>query len=196
MRRESVVKRKTKETDIEVKLNIDGKGEIKVETGIPFLNHMLDLFGKHGYFDLEILARGDLEVDAHHTIEDVGICLGQAFRQALGDKKGINRYGFAIVPMDEALVLASVDISGRASLTYEVNVPIELIGTFDTSLVHEFMHAFVNHAAITLHLKSLAGINSHHIFEAAFKALTKALDMATIIDLRRAEEVPSTKGEI
>lgn len=196
MKRESVINRKTKETNIEVELNLDGTGKTEIETGIPFLNHMLDLFGKHGLFDLKVTAQGDLDVDSHHTVEDVGICLGQTLRQALGDKKGINRYGFAIVPMDEALALASIDISGRASLVYEVDAPIELIGTFDTSLVHEFMHAFVNHAAITLHLKSLAGKNSHHILEAIFKALARALDMATAIDARRADEVPSTKGEI
>ncbi|MDI6690102.1 MAG: imidazoleglycerol-phosphate dehydratase HisB [Actinomycetota bacterium] len=196
MERTSTVKRETKETSINISLDIDGKGLSKIDTGIPFLDHMLELFAKHGLFDLTIEARGNLHIDAHHTIEDVGICLGQAFRQCLGDKKGIRRFGFSIVPMDEALVLTSLDISGRSRLFYDVELPMEAIGNFDVSLIHEFFHAFVNHSAITLHIKVLFGKNTHHIIEAIFKSLGTALDMATAIDPRRMEEVPSTKGQL
>lgn len=193
--RESSIKRHTKETNIDLTLKLDGKGKSQVETGIPFLNHMLELLTKHGLFDLEIKAKGDLEVDAHHTVEDVGIALGEAFRKSLGDKKGIKRFGSSIMPMDEALALVSLDISGRSHLIYDVKLPKEAIGTFDTALTHEFLHAFVNHAAVTLHIKLLDGENTHHIIEAIFKGLAKALDAATTID-PRVEDIPSTKGKL
>lgn len=191
--RQAVIKRKTKETNITVELNLDGQGRYEIETGLPFFNHMLELFSRHGLFNLKVFAQGDLEVDAHHTVEDVGICLGQAFKKALGEKKGISRYGHALLPMDEALVLVAADVSGRGQLFYQVDLPIELIGSFDTTLVKEFWQAFVNHAEVTLHLKSLSGYNSHHIIEAVFKGAAKALDAATMID-GRSDEVPSTKG--
>ena len=193
--RTAVVKRETKETTIEVVLGLDGRGETDIETGIPFLDHMLDLLGRHSLCDLKIKAKGDLEVDAHHTVEDVGICLGQAFRQSLGDKKGIRRFGSSTVPMDESLVLVAVDISGRGHLIYDAEIPSEMLGTFDTSLVIEFLHAFVNHAAITLHVRLITGRNTHHKIEAVFKALARVLDIATSID-PRVGEVPSTKGQI
>ncbi len=191
----AVIKRETKETAIEVSLNLDGKGETHIETGMPFLNHMLDLLGTHSLYDLKIQATGDLEVDYHHTVEDVGICLGQTFRKSLGEKKGIRRFGFSIVPMDESLALVAADISGRGHLIYDVDMPAEMLGTFDTSLVLEFFHAFVNHAAITLHIRLITGRNTHHKIEAIFKALAKALDMATSVD-SRTEEIPSTKGQL
>lgn len=194
-RRTSSVKRKTKETNIEVSLNIDGKGKAEVETGVPFLNHMLDLLAKHGMFDLTLQAKGDLEVDAHHTVEDVGICLGQAFRQALGEKVGITRFGFSIMPMDEALSIVALDVSGRSHLVYDVKLPYEEVGGFDTTLVVEFLHAFVNHTAITLHIKLMSGDNVHHMIESIFKGLAKALDAAVAVD-PRIEGVPSTKGRL
>jgi len=193
--REAIVKRKTKETEVTVELNLDGQGRYEIETGLPFFNHMLELFSRHGLFNLKVLAQGDLEVDAHHTVEDVGICLGQAFKKALGAKKGISRYGHALLPMDEALLLVAVDVSGRGQLFYQVDLPVELIGSFDTTLVKEFWQAFVNQAEVTLHLKSLSGYNTHHIIEAVFKGAAKALDAATQID-SRSEEVPSTKGNL
>lgn len=193
--RTAEVHRKTAETSIEISLNLDGKGEVEVETGIPFLNHMVALLGKHALVDIVVRAKGDLDVDPHHTVEDVGICLGQAFRQALGSKEAIRRYGFSIMPMDEALVIASLDISGRPHLVYDVQVPAELIGSYDTGLTVEFLHAFVNHAAITLHFKMLSGRNAHHVIEAIFKGLAKALDMAIRTD-ERVLGVPSTKGEL
>lgn len=189
------VKRETKETQINLSLNLDGKGEVEVATGIPFLDHMLDLLAKHALFDLHLQAKGDLEVDAHHTVEDVGICLGQAFRKCLGEKEGIRRFGYSILPMDEALSIVAVDISGRAHLVYEVELPQEVIGNFDVDLVHEFFHAFVNHAAITLHIRLLAGSNAHHMVEAIFKGLAKALEQAVTLN-PRFEGVPSTKGQI
>ncbi len=195
MVRSSTIKRKTKETDIQIELKIDGQGKSDVSTDIPFLDHMLDLMTKHGLFDLKIQAKGDLEVDAHHTVEDVGICLGQAFRIGLKDKKGIKRFGYSLIPMDEALAMISVDISGRPHLFFEADIPAERIGNFDTSLVIEFFHALVNHFAITLHIKLLAGRNAHHCIEAIFKGLAKAIDMATQVD-SRVEDVPSTKGQI
>ncbi|MDO8886635.1 imidazoleglycerol-phosphate dehydratase HisB [Candidatus Oleimmundimicrobium sp.] len=195
MVRNSTITRKTKETDIQIELNVDGQGKADISTDIPFFDHMLDLLARHGLFDLEIKAKGDLEVDAHHTVEDVGICLGQAFRASLEDKKGIRRFGYSLVPMDEALVMTSVDISGRPHLFFDVDIPAEYIGNFDTSLVIEFLHAFVNHFAITLHVKLLSGKNVHHCIEAVFKGLARAIDMATQID-SRIKGVPSTKGEI
>jgi imidazoleglycerol-phosphate dehydratase len=195
MERIATIKRRTEETNVEIVLNLDGCGEYEIQTGIPFLNHMLSLLAKHGLFDLKIKARGDLEVDAHHTVEDVGICLGQAFRKALGEKRGIKRFGQSIVPMDEALALVSVDISGRPHLVYDVEMPAKTIGSFDSALTVDFLHAFVNHAAMTLHIRMLSGRNAHHIIEAIFKALAKALEMAAEVNPRVAG-VPSTKGEI
>jgi imidazoleglycerol-phosphate dehydratase len=195
MERIATIKRRTEETNVEIVLNLDGCGEYEIQTGIPFLNHMLSLLAKHGLFDLKIRARGDLEVDAHHTVEDVGICLGQAFRKALGEKRGIRRFGQSIVPMDEALALVSVDISGRPHLVYDVEMPAKTIGSFDSALTVDFLHAFVNHAAMTLHIRMLSGRNAHHIIEAIFKALAKALEMAAEVN-PRVVGVPSTKGEI
>lgn len=193
--RTATIKRVTKETSIEVKLNLDGQGGAKIETAIPFFNHMLELFAKHGLFDLDLKAQGDLEIDAHHTIEDIGICLGQAFKQALDDKKGIERFADSIVPMDESLVLAALDLSGRPYLQFDVEVPVELIGTYDTALTVEFLQAFVNEAGLTLHLKLLAGRNAHHIIEAIFKGLALALRRAIKVD-RKVKGVPSTKGTL
>lgn len=193
--RSSSIKRKTEETQIELDLNLDGSGTSSVDTGVPFLDHMLDSLARHGRFDLNVSAKGDLEVDPHHTIEDVGIALGQVFRRTLGEKKGIVRFGSSLMVMDEALALVALDISGRSQLEWDVDIPAEMIGTFDTDLTHEFMHAFVNHAAMTLHVKILAGTNAHHMVEAIFKGLACSLDMATTKD-PRSEEVPSTKGEI
>ena len=193
--RKAIIKRDTKETAIEIFFAPDGAGKTEIDTGVPFFDHMLDLLGRHGLFDLKIKAKGDLEVDAHHTVEDVGICLGQAFRQSLGDMRGIARFGSAIVPMDESLVLVAIDISGRGHLVYDADVPSEMLGTFDTSLVIEFLHAFINHAAITTHIRLITGRNTHHKIEAVFKALARALDQATAIDPRVAE-VPSTKGRL
>lgn len=191
--REKRIKRQTKETKIDLNLNIDGTGQVSVETGLPFLNHMLKLLGKHARFDLTIEAQGDLEVDAHHTVEDVGIALGQSLRQALGDREGIYRFGYSLVPMDEALAMVSVDISGRPYLSYDVKLPAEKLGTFDVDLFVDFFHAFVNHAAITLHIKSLSGRNAHHIIEAVFKGLAKSLQMAME---QKGGGVPSTKGKL
>ena len=174
---------------------LDGSGTARVDTGVPFLNHMLDAFARHGFFDLTVQARGDLDIDAHHTVEDVGIVLGQALAEALGDKSGINRYGSSALPMDEALVLAAVDISGRGQLHYAVDLPIEIIGTFDTTLAKEFLVALATNAGITLHVRSLAGENAHHVIEAAFKAVARALAQAVALDSRVAG-VPSTKGAL
>ncbi|GAB4288785.1 MAG: imidazoleglycerol-phosphate dehydratase HisB [Coriobacteriia bacterium] len=193
--RTAEITRATSETDITVRLGLDGDGSTDVATGVPFFDHMLEALGRHGLFALAVRAEGDLEVDAHHTVEDVGICLGQAFAEALGDKRGITRFGSAAVPMDEALVLAAVDISGRGHVTYEVAVPIEIIGTFDTTLAKEFVTAFATNAGVTVHLHSLAGENAHHIIEAAFKALARALREACDLDAR-VTGVPSTKGAL
>jgi imidazoleglycerol-phosphate dehydratase len=193
--RSATVERTTAETDITLTLELDGEGVTKVATGVPFFDHMLEAFGRHGLFDLVVEATGDLAVDAHHTVEDVGICLGTAFARALGDKRGIRRFGSVFVPMDEALVLAAVDISGRGQLHYDVAVPIELIGTFDTTLAREFMIALAANAGITVHVMAFAGENAHHIIEAAFKALARALAEAVEID-PRVTGVPSTKGSL
>lgn len=193
--RTAEITRATSETDITVRLGLDGDGSTDVATGVPFFDHMLEALGRHGLFALAVRAEGDLEVDAHHTVEDVGICLGQAFAEALGDKRGITRFGSAAVPMDEALVLAAVDISGRGHVTYEVAVPIEIIGTFDTTLAKEFVTAFATNAGVTVHLHSLAGENAHHIIEAAFKALARALREACDLD-ERVTGIPSTKGAL
>ncbi|RJQ33011.1 MAG: imidazoleglycerol-phosphate dehydratase HisB [Actinobacteria bacterium] len=195
MARQATIKRETMETQINVELNIDGSAKYKIETRIPFLNHMLELFAKHGLFDLTISAKGDLDVGGHHTVEDVGISLGQAFRRALGEKKQIKRYGYSLLPMDESLAMVALDLAGRSHLVFEAPLPKENIGGFDTSLVTEFLHAFVNHAAMTLHVRLLSGKDTHHMIEAIFKAMARAMDMATQID-ERIEGVPSTKGSM
>ena len=184
----------TNETDIRLKLSVDGQGAYSVDTGCGFLNHMLELFTRHGGFNLELSCRGDVEVDDHHTVEDVGIALGQAFVKALGDKRGITRYGSMLLPMDEALVLCALDISGRAFLNYQVSLPTEKIGTFDTQLVEEFFAAFSRSLGLTLHLNQMAGTNSHHIAEACFKGFGRALAQACAIDEKRKFDIPSTKG--
>ena len=192
--RVSEIKRTTKETDVDLKLSLDGKGNSDINTGCGFLDHMLTLFSKHSRFDLEIKCKGDVDVDYHHTVEDVAICLGKAFFEALGDKKGIKRYGSITLPMDEALILVAVDISGRDYLAYGLDIPSYKVGDFDTELCEEFMKALVRESKITLHIRQLAGSNSHHIIEGAFKALGRALAMATEIDAKFSNEVPSTKG--
>ena len=186
--------RKTNETDITLSLNLDGKGESNINTGVGFLDHMLTLFAKHGKFDLEVECKGDIQVDDHHSVEDIGICLGEAFREALSDKKGICRYGSLILPMDEALILAATDLSGRSYLGFEVNLPSKKVGTFDTELVEEFFLSFVRTAGLNLHVKSLSGSNTHHIIEGAFKAVARALREAVKIDPDFKDEIPSTKG--
>lgn len=192
--RSSKIQRTTKETDILVELDLDGTGVTDIATGVPFFDHMLDAFGRHGLFDLTVHAKGDIEVDAHHTVEDVGIVLGQAFAEALGDRKGIVRYGSILLPMDETLVMAAVDISGRGQLHYAMDLPIEIIGTFDTTLAEEFWIAFASNMGVTLHIRSVCGRNSHHLIEASFKAATRALMEAVSINPRIADQVPSTKG--
>ncbi|MBQ8623033.1 MAG: imidazoleglycerol-phosphate dehydratase HisB [Oscillospiraceae bacterium] len=192
--REAKIVRKTNETDISLYLNLDGKGESMIDTGCGFLDHMLTLFSRHARFDLSVKCVGDSHVDWHHTVEDVGICLGQALKQALGDMKGITRYGFMILPMDETLILSSVDISGRAQLCYGLNIPTQKVGEFDTELTEEFMLAFVRNANLTLHLKQLDGKNSHHIIEGTFKSLARSLKQAVKIDKEAENEIPSTKG--
>ncbi len=192
--RASEIKRKTAETDIALKLTLDGKGESKIDTGCGFLNHMLTLFAKHARFDLDVYCKGDSDVDFHHTVEDVGICLGKAFFEALGDKKGIKRYADKVIPMDEALILTAVDISGRDYLGYALDIPSYRVGEFDTELCEEFFKAFVREAKLTLHVRQLAGTNSHHIIEGAFKAFGRTLSEASEIDVRFADEIPSTKG--
>ncbi|MBQ3316937.1 MAG: imidazoleglycerol-phosphate dehydratase HisB [Spirochaetales bacterium] len=192
--RESEIKRKTAETDISLSLCVDGTGKAEISTGIGFLDHMLTLFARHGRFDLCITCKGDICVDDHHSTEDIGIALGQALRQALGDKKGICRYGDIILPMDEALILASVDISGRGMLCLSAEFRTEKIGTFDTELVEEFFQAFAANAGITLHIRQLDGRNSHHIAEGMFKAVARAMRKAVSIDEAARDEIPSTKG--
>lgn len=192
--RTASVHRITGETDVEVSLNLDGEGRCKSSTGIPFLDHMLHQISSHGLVDLEIQATGDLEIDDHHTNEDVGITLGQALSKALGDRKGIVRFGHFFVPLDEALVQVTLDFSGRPHLSYGLNLPSERVGSYDTQLVREFFVAVVNHSQMTLHIRQLDGINSHHIIEATFKAFARALRMAIEIDPRRAHLIPSSKG--
>lgn len=194
--RTSVIKRKTNETDIELTLTLDGKGSSDVKTGCGFLDHMLTLLAKHAHFDLGVKCVGDVYVDYHHTVEDVAICLGKAFSEALGDKKGIIRYADKTIPMDEALILVATDISGRDYLGYALDIPSYRVGDFDTELCEEFMKAFVREAKITLHVRQLAGTNSHHIIEGAFKALGRVLAEAVKIDPDFADEIPSTKGTI
>lgn len=194
--RTAEVRRDTKETQIRVRVNLDGAGRSKLETGIPFLEHMLDQVARHGMIDLEIDAKGDLHIDAHHTVEDIGITLGQAVAKALGDKAGIRRYGHAYVPLDEALSRVVVDFSGRPGLEYHVPYTRGLIGEFDVDLVHEFFQGFVNHAQATLHVDNLRGVNAHHQCETVFKAFARALRMAAEADSRAAGAVPSTKGTL
>ena len=186
--------RKTAETDIMLTLNLDGTGVKNISTGCGFLDHMLTLFAAHGKFDLSVECHGDTHVDDHHTVEDVGICLGKAFAQALGDKKGITRYGFFILPMDEALILSAVDISGRSHLGYDLRIPTQKIGNFDTELIEEFFLGFVRSCPMSLHLKKMEGANSHHIAEGAFKSLARSLKAAVAIDPTAPNAVPSTKG--
>ena len=192
--RTSEISRVTAETDIRLSLDIDGSGTSDIDTGVGFLDHMLTLFARHARFDLYVKAKGDVYVDDHHTVEDVGIVLGQAFAEAVGDKKGICRYGNCILPMDEALILCAVDISGRDYLGYSLEIPTEKVGTFDTELAEEFWISFVRNSRITLHMQQLAGKNSHHIIEGAFKAAARALKQAVSIDSAYADEIPSTKG--
>ena len=192
--RRAEIARKTAETDIKIRLGIDGKGEGVISTGVGFLDHMLTLFSRHGKFDLDVSCIGDTYVDDHHSTEDIGIVLGQAFRQALGDKKGIFRYGDIILPMDEALILVSVDVSGRGMLCYRADFRTEKIGTFDTELVEEFFIAFASNAGITLHIKQLDGRNSHHIAEGMFTAVARALRKAVDVDPSAKDAIPSTKG--
>lgn len=190
--RTAEITRNTAETNISLKVNLDGTGKTEVGTGVGFLNHMLTLFAVHGKFDLEVRCVGDTDVDDHHSVEDVGICLGQAFRQALGDKRGITRYGSFLLPMDEALILAAVDISGRSSLNDALEIPTEKIGSFDTELVEEFFLGFTRSCPMSLHLRKLAGTNSHHIVEGAFKAFGRAMKAAVALD--GTDKIPSTKG--
>ena len=192
--RTAEISRDTKETKIKLKLSLDGSGNSDIDTGIGFMDHMLTLFAKHGRFDLTVKCDGDTYVDDHHSTEDIGICLGKAFAKALGDKAGIYRYGDIALPMDEALILAAVDISGRSYLGYALEIPTEKVGSFDTELVEEFWIAFTSNAGLDLHLRQLAGKNSHHIIEGAFKAAGRALRKAVAIDPDFADEMPSTKG--
>lgn len=188
------INRTTAETDIELSINLDGAGDSDIDTGVGFLDHMLTLFARHSRFNLSVRCDGDTYVDDHHSVEDIGICLGKAFEQALGEMRGINRYGHIILPMDEALILCSVDISGRAYLSFEADFASEKIGMFDTELIEEFMEAFVRSSNITLHIKQLSGKNSHHIAEGIFKALARTLRAAAAIDESIGDEIPSTKG--
>jgi imidazoleglycerol-phosphate dehydratase len=195
MSRKASIERVTKETRIRLSLDLDGKGKAKICTSVPFLDHMLDLFTRHGLFDMEVEAKGDIDIDFHHTVEDIGIVLGQAFREALGDKKGIRRYGQATVPMDETLAAVAIDLSGRPYLVYNVRIPKVKIGEFDVELVREFFQAFVNNCGANLHVNVMYGENVHHILEACFKAAARALDQATQMD-QRIEGVLSTKGKL
>ncbi len=188
------INRTTAETDIELSINLDGTGDSDIDTGVGFLDHMLTLFARHSRFNLSVRCDGDTYVDDHHSVEDIGICLGKAFEQALGEMRGINRYGHIILPMDEALILCAADISGRACLSFEADFTSEKIGMFDTELIEEFMEAFVRSSNITLHIKQLSGKNSHHIAEGIFKALARTLRTAAAIDESIGDEIPSTKG--
>ena len=192
--RSAEIKRKTAETDICLTLDIDGSGRCKIDSGVGFLDHMLTLFAKHSRFDLELTCKGDTCVDDHHSVEDIGICLGEAFCRALGEKRGIMRYGSTILPMDEALILSAVDLSGRSQLVYMLDIPTERVGDFDTELCEEFWLGFVRRAECALHLRSLAGHNSHHIIEGAFKSAARSLRQAVSLDPAYAGDIPSTKG--
>ncbi len=188
------INRKTNETDISLKINIDGKGENKINSGCGFLDHMLTLFARHARFDIELTCKGDTYVDYHHTVEDIGIVLGKALSEALGDMKGITRYGSMLLPMDESLIMSAVDISGRPHLEYSLEIPTSKVGDFDTELVEEFFLGFVRNAKLTLHLKKISGSNSHHIIEGAFKSVARSLKTAVAIEKEYANEIPSTKG--
>ena len=192
--RTAEIRRKTAETDIQLDLNIDGSGKSEISTGVGFLDHMLTLFSRHGRFDLNLVCKGDVDVDDHHSVEDIGICLGKAFAEAAGDMRGIKRYGNMILPMDETLILCAVDISGRSYLNFSLDIPTEKVGTFDTELAEEFFQAFVRNFPITLHIKQLEGKNSHHIIEGTFKAFGRAMKNAIEKDIKYADEIPSTKG--
>ncbi len=192
--RQATVNRKTAETDIALTLNLDGSGKSTIDTGVGFLNHMLTLFASHGRFDLTVRCVGDIDVDDHHTVEDIGIALGTAFCDALGDKRGIHRYGDTALPMDETLILSAVDFSGRDFLGFALDIPTEKVGTFDTELVEEFWLGFVRQAHCALHLRSLCGKNAHHIIEGAFKSVARSLRQAVAIDAEFKDEIPSTKG--
>lgn len=192
--RKAEIKRKTNETDIYAEINLDGRGEGKIHTGIGFLDHMLTLFARHGRFDLTVKCTGDLQVDGHHTVEDVGICLGKVFLQAVGEKRGICRYGFTVLPMDEALILTAVDLSGRAYLGYGLDIRAGKVGDFDTELAEEFFYAFVRSTECTLHVKQLSGSNAHHIIEGAFKSFARSLRSAVATESGFEDEIPSTKG--
>ncbi len=194
--RQAEIRRTTRETDISLALNLDGRGNADIDTGCGFLNHMLELLAFHGSFDLAVRCKGDTQVDDHHTVEDVGIALGQAFFNALGEKKGIMRYGNFLLPMDEALVMVALDLSGRDYLGYQVNIPTQKVGTFDTELVKEFMLAFTRTLRATLHFNQMAGENSHHIIEAMYKGLGRALRQAVAIDPTRLDSAPSSKGTL
>lgn len=194
--RTAEITRKTNETDIFLVLSLDGTGKSDIHTGCGFLDHMLTLFASHGRFDLTVHCKGDTYVDYHHTVEDIGIALGDAFRQALSDMRGIYRYGSFLLPMDEALIMTAVDISGRAHLSYGLDIPAQKVGDFDTELTKEFFLGFIRHAAVTLHIRQLAGTNSHHIIEGAFKSAARSLAAAVKIDGTRIDEIPSTKGVI
>lgn len=195
MIRESIVERKTNEVEVYVKINIDGEGKYKIDTGIPFFNHMLEQLAKHGLFDIEISAKGDTEIDFHHTVEDVGIALGEAFNQALGDKKGINRYGFSSIPFDETLSSSSLDLSGRPFFIFKVEMPSTKVGEFDVELTREFFQSFTNNLKANIHIETKYGTNNHHIIESIFKSIAKSLDVATTYDLR-SNSIPSTKGNL
>lgn len=192
--RTAEIRRKTAETDIQLDLNIDGSGKSEISTGVGFLDHMLTLFSRHGRFDLNLVCKGDVDVDDHHSVEDIGICLGKAFAEAAGDMRGIKRYGSMILPMDETLILCAVDISGRSYLNFGLDIPTEKVGTFDTELAEEFFQAFVRNFPITLHIKQLEGKNSHHIIEGTFKAFGRAMKNTIEKDIKYADEIPSTKG--
>lgn len=196
MARKASITRKTNETEITVSVNLDGSGQVKIDTGVSFLEHMLDQVARHGLIDIEISAKGDLHIDAHHTVEDIGITLGQAVSKALGDKKGIRRYGHAYVPLDEALSRVVVDFSGRPGLEYHVNYPRARIGEFDVDLIVEFFQGFSNHALTTIHVDSIRGHNAHHIAETIFKAFGRAMHMALEVDSRLGDVIPSTKGSL
>jgi imidazoleglycerol-phosphate dehydratase len=195
-KRTASIQRDTAETQIAIRVDLDGEGRSCLQIGVPFFEHMLDQVARHGLFDIEIKANGDLHIDAHHTVEDAGIALGQAFSQAIGDKKGIRRYGHAYVPLDEALSRVVADLSGRPSLQYAVTYPRARIGEFDVDLVREFFQGFVNHSRVTLHIDNLRGVNAHHICETVFKAFGRALRMAVELDARMGDTLPSTKGSL
>ena len=194
--RVSNIERNTNETKIKLTLNLEGSGKAEIQSGVGFLDHMLTLFAAHGKFDLTVACKGDIEVDDHHTVEDIGICLGKAFEEALGEKRGINRYGSFILPMDETLMVCAIDLSGRCCLGFDAAIPTPKVGDFDTELVEEFMLGFCRAAECTLHFKQLAGTNSHHIIEAMFKALGRALKQAVAIDPTCPDAIPSTKGSL